>query len=425
MNWLNVTNLLITLIFLLLPYRNIGSHNLETTSDSGVLQLVLVGSTTDEHHGFFVDLLTQYKEASGHKIRIEVRNNCENLTTEMGELQGIVITPMTYSLQWWYDNYTVDDLSELVSSNLQRDIIPSFRDNTCKVGEKLAALPLSRTKLHLYYNLEHITSITDNSCIPINAQKEFERLLENCKTHYSDNNILFFGDEQFDWIFESFLMLRGKNLITNNNKVNFATTEAIQLLQWWKESYDAGILHIGTSWLSANNAFCDQKHPSLMACMPSDAYMSVYNKKSIQEFEMGKIPRNITTQTAIGGSNLSLTNNLPQYKEEVALDFIRYLYSAEIQKNMAVRLGAHPVTKSAWKDQRLKDIFTKHNLGTADNLIATTKPRMTTIAQTEVTQELRDAIFQVFIHDENIASALQRATENANRILTEKKARRR
>lgn len=166
----------------------------------------------------------------------------------------------------------------------------------------------------------------------------------------------------YGWFVEQLLAVSGAFYADNGNGRDAAATsavfnspEGVEILQWWKDMYDAGNFgNYGRTTVDTRNAFLAGQTAMIIE---STAALRGLLDGSAGKFELGTgwLPRPNeeafnTSGTIIGGASLWILNARPQEEQDCAWQFIRFLTEPAQQAYWHTQSGYFPIRKAGYDE---------------------------------------------------------------------------
>lgn len=170
----------------------------------------------------------------------------------------------------------------------------------------------------------------------------------------------------YGWWFEQFMSKQGLDLVDNGNGRDAAATSvvfdsnggALNILNGWKELYDAGIApNVGRS--GSDTATTDFTSGKAAMMFGSTASLKQVLQDSGDSFEVGtayfsKVNDSDEGGVSIGGGSLWALNNNDETRAAATWRFIEFLISPESQAYWNAQTGYFPVTTAAAEQDTYK-----------------------------------------------------------------------
>ena len=170
----------------------------------------------------------------------------------------------------------------------------------------------------------------------------------------------------YGWWFEQFMGKQGLDLVDNGNGRDAAATSvvfdsnggALNILNGWKELYDAGIApNVGRS--GSDTATTDFTSGKAAMMFGSTASLKQVLQDSGDSFEVGtayfpKVNDSDEGGVSIGGGSLWALNNNDETRAAATWRFIEFLISPESQAYWNAQTGYFPVTTAAAEQDTYK-----------------------------------------------------------------------
>jgi len=243
------------------------------------------------------------------------------------------------------------------------DFFPAFMLNSVDAEGNVWTLPFQRSTPILYYNKEHFAEVgLDPEQPPRNLDEliEFAELLTNDER--DGIQIPLAGDFP-SWLFQSFAIAHGQNLVSHDPTEAFLNTEATKAsLAAIQELGDRGVMPVGGSaW--------DDTPTNFIAGAASMIYhttgsLTFIRNNATFEFGTGFLPSGPPNEDGegygapTGGGNVYIFDNGTHSEAELqaAWEWAVHLASADIQADWTTTTGYIATRPSAWESEALQNL---------------------------------------------------------------------
>jgi len=280
------------------------------------------------------------------------------LNSKNKKSSGIVIIELS-ELPTLVNSNTIIPLKVFLKNEpeLLNNILPNFLKNSYDKNKTLYGLPMFRSTPIIYYNMDILEKAgIYKKDLPKDWTELKETLLKIKKVIKKPPLLL--APNWFDWLFESFVIQSGGSLSNKDNtNVQFNHKETIEALRFWKELKDKGLLtRRNGSWKSTINLFSYQIYPVVYY---STAGMGYLQNNTKFNWLTDVMPKNKIFATTVGASSIFISNYMTKEEEKASWKLLKYLLSDEVQVDMSLYSGYLAVTKSAYKEKRMIERYSK------------------------------------------------------------------
>jgi sn-glycerol 3-phosphate transport system substrate-binding protein len=315
-------------------------------------------------------------------------------------------------------------------SQLEENILGYYQ-----VEGKLYSMPFNTSNAIMFYNKD---MFRDAGLDPDNPPRTFNEVKEVAKQltkgSGSSAEIHGFGLLTHGWFIEQLLANQGAHLIDSGNGRNGEPTKTIinedpglKIFQWLDDMNKEGTLGIyGRAWDDIRAAFKAGR-----LAMYLDSTAGTASNVNDSDFEVGTallpVVDGMEAQGVIvGGASIWMMNGIPEEEQSAAWEFIKFVTKPEIQAEWAGRTGYFPITKAAYDEQSLQDVYAQYPqfLTAVEQLHDTTLTPATQGALMGVFPQAREYIMTAIermYEGEEPQKALDWATEEINKALEDYK----
>jgi sn-glycerol 3-phosphate transport system substrate-binding protein len=301
-------------------------------------------------------------------------------------------------------------------SEYVNDFYPGFMANS-QVDGKTYSIPFQRSTIVLYYNKEAFKEV---GLDPEKPPQNWDELVEYATKLKKDGR---WGVEiptsGFPyWMFQSFALQNGKNLMTEDGKkVFFDTPENVEALQLWVDlAKKHQVMPEGViEWATVPSDFLEGK-----TAMMYHTTGNLTNVKNNAKFDFGVafLPAKKTFGSPTGGGNFYMFKGIDEKKQEAAWKFIRFMTEPERAAQWSIDTGYVATRKSAYETESMKEyVKTFPVAAVARDQLAYGHAELSTHNNGKVTKALNDSLQAVITGQAEPAAALKKAQEEADKIL--------
>lgn len=242
------------------------------------------------------------------------------------------------------------------------------------VGGKLYGMPFNTSNPMLYINVDAFKAA---GLDPKKPPRTFADVLDAAKKMTkkdASGKVTQYGYSQaiYGWFFEQLLAASGGLFLDNGNgrdnrasKAAFNSAEGVKILQWWKDGIDQGVFgNYGRPTADTQKAF-DAQTTAMM--IESTAGLRARLNAAQGKFELGTgfMPRPDEAAfqksgTIIGGAAVYIMKDRPQFEQDCAWQYVKFVSSPEIQAYWHTASGYYPVRKASYDVKEDKDWVAKY-----------------------------------------------------------------
>lgn len=230
------------------------------------------------------------------------------------------------------------------------------------VNDELYSMPFNSSTPLLYYNADMFQAAGISEA-PTTFH-EIEEIADALKTKGGAKEVISLGI--YGWFFEQFLCKQGVNYANNGNGREAAATAvefdsnggALQILEAWKNLYDAGIApNVGRG---GDAGLADFSSGKAAITLGSTASLKQILEDVNGKFEVGTAYFPSTGDddqggVSIGGASLWALENGDEKKAAATWEFVKFLVSAESQAYWNAQTGYFPVTPDSYEEDTFKE----------------------------------------------------------------------
>jgi sn-glycerol 3-phosphate transport system substrate-binding protein len=323
------------------------------------------------------------------------------------------------------DNDYIVPLDDLVKNlkdgdKYEADFFPGFMLNSRAYG-KLYGIPFQRSTPVLYYNRDMFKAAGLPDRAPETQQEMADWAQKLTKPDQGIWGLKIPSDGFPYWVFQSFAIANGKNLVGDAaNKVFFNTPEAVDGLQYISDlsgKYNAmpkGVI----VWNDTPTDFTSGK-----VAMIYHTTGSLTNILKNAKFQVGVgfLPKGKVGYGApTGGGNLYILKNIPDENKAAAWRFIQFLSDPQQEADWTVATGYIAPRQSAWNTDTLKQLSSdKPQYAVARDQLQYAQKELATHRSNDIQQIFAKAVQAVINGDKQPKQALDDAQTAADAILSQ------
>ncbi len=300
------------------------------------------------------------------------------------------------------------------------DFYPAFMRNSQAYG-KTWGLPFQRSTPVLYYNADMFKAAGLPDRAPETQQEMLDFAQKLTKSDQSVWGIKIPSDGFPYWLFQSFAISNGKNLVGDAaNKVYFDTPEALDGLQYISDlSAKYNVMPKGVIvWNDTPTDFTSGK-----VAMIYHTTGSLTNILKNAKFNVGVgfLPKGKVDYGApTGGGNLYIMKNIPDANKAAAWRFVQFLTAPEQEATWTIATGYIAPRASAWDTDALKKLVADHpQYAVARDQLKYAQKELATHQSNDIQQIFAKAVQAVITGDKTPKDALADAQKAADAILSQ------
>ncbi|HVW56698.1 MAG TPA: ABC transporter substrate-binding protein [Rhizobiaceae bacterium] len=320
----------------------------------------------------------------------------------------------------------IEPIDKLAASSEDKDWLkafyPAFMANSEADGH-IWGVPFQRSTIVQYYNKE---AFKKAGLDPEKAPATWDELVADGKkltVKDSSGNVTQWGVEIPSsgfpyWLFQALVIQNGADLANQNGtKVNFngpKVVEAAQFLYDLSNKYDVmpkGIIDWGTT---PKDFF--QGKTAIM--WTTTGNLTNVRKNAPFAFGVAAMPKKVQGGSPTGGGNIYIFKNKDKAKEDAALKLAKFLTSKDMAADWGIQTGYVATRPDAWETDKMKAYVKDFPpAAVARDQLKEAKAELSTHDNQRVTKALDDALQAILASNKPVKQALDRAQQEATRIL--------
>ncbi len=311
-----------------------------------------------------------------------------------------------------------DQIKAAGGDTFTSDFYPAFLANSSYQGH-IWSLPFQRSIPVLYYNKDLFKAAgIDNSKGPANYQEMVADAQKLTKPDGSQWGIEISSDGIPYWLFQSFVIGNGANVVGNAaNKVTFDTPQIVSALQDFvdlSKKYKVMPAEI-LQWANMPNDFVNGK--AAMIWHSSGSLTSIL-KQAKFDVGVGCTVGEKGCGAPTGGGNIYMLKGIPADHQAAAWKFIQFMTSTDIQADWSIQTGYVPGRKSSMSTQAMKDYVAKTaQAAVAPDGLQYAGAELAAHNNAQIQKALGDGVQAALTGKSNPADALKAAQQQADQIL--------
>jgi sn-glycerol 3-phosphate transport system substrate-binding protein len=371
--WLSAL-LVISLVAFVIGCSNKGGAGSEArTTDDGKIKVTFWHAMSGDLGTYLQNIVDKYN-ASQDKYHVEAvfQGTYEEALTKLKAVAGTAETPSIVQVnevgtKYMVDSGYIEPVQELIDKDkydltqLEPGILSYYQ-----IEGKLYSLPFNASNAVLFYNKDMFKAA---GLDPENPPKTYSEVREAAKALTDSSKdqkgfaILIYG-----WFIEQLLANQGADFVDNGNgrqgtatKTNINGPEGLAIFDWLSSmNKDGSLGNYGRNWDDILAAFVAGK-VAMYLDTTGDTTYNVQNAK----FEVGtgflpiadgKEPNG----AVIGGASIWMMKDVAQEEKDAGWDFLKFVTTPEIQAEWASKSGYFPITKAAYDQPALKDMYAQY-----------------------------------------------------------------
>lgn len=319
-------------------------------------------------------------------------------------------------------------ISDLATSPEDQAWIGSFYDGFMKDARfegKTYAIPFQRSTPVLYYNKDAFRAAGLDPESPPKTWDEMIEMGKKLTVKDANGNVTQWGTRiptlglAGAWLFGGLVISKGDVLSTDTGtEARLDTPATIASLEFLLKLADEGVMAPGgISWGDTPKAFLEGQAASIWT---STGNLAFINENAEFDWGVGFLPGGDGPGAPVGGGNFYIFSDTTDEEREAALDFVRFMTSAENAARWSIATGYVAPRGDAWETPEMKEyvaalpqaLVALEQLPYADREFAT-------FQRSKVTQYLVDAIESVVTGGAEPAAAMAEAQEKADAVLAD------
>jgi len=319
-------------------------------------------------------------------------------------------------------------ISDIATSDEDKAWLASFNPSFMKDAtfeDKIYAIPFQRSTPVFYYNVE---AFREAGLDPDSPPKSWDEMIEMGKklvVKDDNGNVSRWGTRiptlglGGAWLYGGLVVSKGDVLSTDTGiEARFDTPAAKASLDFLLTLADEGVMQEGgISWGDTPKAFLEGQTASMWT---STGNLAFVNDNAEFEWNVGFLPGGDGPGAPLGGGNFYLFKDATEEEQAAALDFIKFMSSAENAAIWSIATGYVAPRADAWETPEMQE-YTKRlpQALVALDQLPYAEREFAVFQRAKVTQYLVDAIESVITGGAEPAAALAEAQEKADEVLSE------
>lgn len=321
----------------------------------------------------------------------------------------------------------IQPIDTLVSTDEDRAWLDGFMPAylaSAQVDGHLWSVPFQRSTAVMYYNKEAFAAAGLDPEQPPRTWDEMVEMGQALTLRDASGNVTQYGlgipssMNAVHWLFGALVAQNGGMLSSEDGlHTFFDSPEVIEALQFYvdlsteHEIHPAGILEWGTT----PNDFMQGR---LAMAWHTTGNLSNIRNNATFDFGVAPYPGNPEPASVLGGGNLYIFSGASEEQQAAALEFVKFMTSAELLADWGVQTGYVAPRDDSWETDTLRAYVEEvPQAEVARRQIPVSKPEISTHEAARVNQVLNTAIQAAIIGEQTPEQALTAAQAEADRIL--------
>ncbi|MBS0125381.1 ABC transporter substrate-binding protein [Thetidibacter halocola] len=317
-------------------------------------------------------------------------------------------------------------ISDIADSPEEQEWLAGFYDgfmNDTKFDGKIYSVPFQRSTPVFYYNKD---AFREAGLDPEAPPKTWAEMIEMGKTltkRDANGNVTQWGTRiptlglGGAWLFGGLVVSKGDVLSTETGtEARINTPATIASLEFLQQLSAEGVMAPGgISWGDTPKAFLEGQTASMWT---STGNLAFVNENATFDWGVGFLPGGDGPGAPVGGGNFYIFSNTTPEEQEAALDFIKFMTSADAAARWSIATGYVAPRPDTWETPVMKEYAERlpQALVALDQLPHAER-EFATFQRAKVTQYLVEAIEGVVTGSKSAADAVTEAQEKADAVL--------
>ncbi len=366
-----------------------------------------------------------------HSVKAVYAGNYEETTTKAltaanaGDPPAVAVL-LAIDLFTLIEEGVIIPISDLADSPEEQAWLDGFYDgfmNDTKFDGKIYSVPFQRSTPVFYYNKD---AFREAGLDPENPPETWDEMIEMGKqlTKRDDNgNVTQWGTRiptlglGGAWLFGGLVVSKGDVLSTETGmEARIDTPATIASLEFLQELAAEEVMAPGgISWGDTPKAFLEGQTASMWT---STGNLAFVNENAEFDWGVGFLPGGDGPGAPVGGGNFYIFEETTDEEREAALDFIKFMTSADSAARWSMATGYVAPRPDTWETDMMKAYAEElpQALVALDQLPYAER-EFATFQRAKVTQYLVEAIESVVTGSQDPAAAVAEAQEKADEVL--------
>jgi len=319
-------------------------------------------------------------------------------------------------------------ISDIATSEEDKTWMNSFYDSFMKDARfegKTYAIPFQRSTPVFYYNKDAFREAGLDPETPPKTWDEMVEMGKKLTMKDANGNVTRWGTRiptlglGGAWLYGGLVVSKGDVLSTDTGiEARFDTPAAAASLEFLLRLAKEEVMAPGgISWGDTPKAFLEGQTASIWT---STGNLAFINKNAEFDWGVGFLPGGDGPGAPIGGGNFYIFKDTTDEERAAALDFIKFMSSAENAATWAIATGYVAPRPDAWETPRMKAYAEQLPQAlVALEQLPYAEREFSVFQRSKVTQYLVDAIESVVTGEAEPSAALAEAQEKADEVLGE------
>ncbi len=407
-----------------------------TTSSSGniangdVTELTFWYSWTGNIQENNIELTELFNETVGKEKGIHVTAEYQGTYDELHQkLQAAYVANQTPeitvmeigSIRTFAENGVLEPLdSYITESNVDMDDFYEGLMPNCYVNDVCYGLPYLRSTPIMYCN-NTLLKEAGWDCADI---KTWDDLKAAATAVHEKTGKYGMTQYSYIWTLEAFLMEHGTTILNEDETAtNINTAEAKEVINYYKDMVDAGIMHAYTKAEGSDKLNTDIQNQSCAIWFGSTGDLTSKLEQAEEGgWELGTafIPMEAQYGTPTGGCCLIMTSNVADEKKAAAWEFLNWMTQTEQTVKASMKTGYLVSRKSAGESEEMQAYFKEvPQAQVALQQLEYASGRPTNPNYTEAIVEIEQALDTLWVNGGDVDQTLEALEEKVNKILNQ------
>lgn len=317
-------------------------------------------------------------------------------------------------------------ISDIADSPEEQEWLAGFYDgfmNDTKFDGKIYSVPFQRSTPVFYYNKDAFREAGLDPEAPPKTWDEMVEMGKKLTKRDANGNVTQWGTRIPNlglagaWLFGGLVVSKGDVLSTDTGtEARIDTPAAIASLEFMQRLAAEGVMAPGgISWGDTPKAFLEGQTASMWT---STGNLAFVNTNATFDWGVGFLPGGDGPGAPVGGGNFYIFSNTTPEEQEAALDFIKFMTSADAAARWSIATGYVAPRPDTWETPVMKDYAEKLPQAlVALEQLPYAEREFATFQRAKVTQFLVEAIEGVVTGSKDPATAVAEAQEKADAVL--------
>lgn len=325
------------------------------------------------------------------------------------------------SIRTFAENGVLEPLdSYIAESDVDMDDFYEGLMPNCYVNDICYGLPYLRSTPIMYCN-NTLLKEAGWDCADI---KTWDDLKEAATAVHDKTGKYGITQYSYIWTLEAFLMEHGTTILNEDETAaNINTAEAKEVINYYKDLVDSGVMHAYTSAEGSDKVNTDIQNQSCAIWFGSTGDLASRREQAAEGgWELGTafIPMETQYGTPTGGCCLIMTSNVADEKKAAAWEFLNWMTQKEQTIKASQNTGYLVSRKSAGESEEMQAYFEEvPQAKVALDQLEYASGRPTNPNYTEASNEIVQALDSIWVNGADVDSTLETLEQKVNKILNQ------